>query len=277
MSDKEYQAPPDFPSAEELCVRRPLYAPYEIPDSSVRRSQLHRFICSTFQIDTFCPWCAQPTVLVGGKVDLNIDDFNFRMNDRTFAKKFICSRQDSHEFYFYFRLEKRVLTKVGQSPSMADIEQGQIQHYRSILGRPHYQELNRALGLASHGVGIGSFVYLRRIFERLVDEARDVAAALPGWDQESFLKCRMDEKILLLKDHLPSFLVEQRTLYGILSQGVHGLDEETCLVYFPVIRAGIELILDQKLSLDLQAKKMADAKKQIGQIQQQLKKLEPPS
>jgi hypothetical protein len=271
MSDEEYQAPPDLPSAEDLCVRRPLYAPYEIPNTTAHKNQLYRFISSNFQIDTFCPWCAQATVLLGGKFDLHCEDFNFRMDDRTFEKKFICSRRHNHEFYFYFRLEHRVLTKVGQSPSMADIEQGQIQHYRSVLEREHYQELNRALGLASHGVGIGSFVYLRRIFERLVDEARAVAAELPGWDQESFLKCRMDEKILLLKDHLPSFLVEQRTLYGILSQGVHCLDEETCLVHFPVIRAGIELILDQKLSLEQQARKMADAKKQIGQIQQQLK------
>jgi len=155
---------------------------------------------------------------------------------------------------------------------MADIEQGQVQHYRSVLDKAHYQELNRALGLASHGVGIGSFVYLRRIFERLVDEARAKASEEADWDEDAYSKARMDEKIQLLKSYLPEFLVEQRGLYGILSLGIHSLDEETCLTHFPVIRTGIELILDQKLAVEQQKRKMAEAKKQIGQIQQQMKR-----
>ena len=155
---------------------------------------------------------------------------------------------------------------------MADVEQGQIRNYRSILDKEHYQELNRAIGLASHGVGIGSYVYLRRIFERLVEESHLKATGDSGWDEEAYTKSRMDNKIALLKHHLPEFLVEQRSLYGILSKGVHSLDEDTCLAHFPLLRAGIELILDQKLALDRQAKKMAEAKKQIGLLQQQLKK-----
>lgn len=270
MSTNESQDSIPFPSAEDLCVRRPLYAPFDIPDSTGHMNKLYEFIASNFQIDTFCPWCAQPTVLLGGKNEMHVPFFNWEIRDCTFEKKFVCSRRQNHEFYFYFRIERRTLTKVGQSPSMADIEQGQIQHYRSVLDRAHYQELNRALGLASHGVGIGSFVYLRRIFERLVEEARVKAANSPAWDEDAYGRSRMDERILKLKDYLPEFLVEQRVLYGILSQGVHALDEDTCLVHFPVIRAGIELILDQKLALDQQAKKMAEAKRQIGQIRQHI-------
>ena len=67
---------------------------------------------------------------------------------------------------------------------MADIEQGTIRNYRSVLDKDHYQELNRAIGLASHGVGIGSFVYLRRIFERLVEEAHSKAITSAGWDED---------------------------------------------------------------------------------------------
>jgi len=81
----------------------------------------------------------------------------------------------------------------------------------------------------------------------------------------------MDDKIGFLKDFLPEFLVEQRSLYGILSKGVHSLDEDTCLAHFPLLRAGIELILDQKLALERQSKKMAEAKKQIGLLKQELK------
>jgi hypothetical protein len=272
MSDEATQSTPDLPSAEELCISRPLYATFEVPNTATHQNQLFSFITSNFQLDTFCPWCGQPTVLLGRKNDLGIPSYEFDLRDRTFEKTFICSRRHNHEFFFYFRLEGRVLSKVGQSPSMADIEQGHIQHYRPVLDRSHYQELNRALGLASHGVGIGSFVYLRRIFERLVEEAREEAAKSKDWDDDAYQKSRMDGKILLLKDLLPEFLVEQRALYAIMSQGVHSLDEETCLAHFPVIRAGIELILDQNLAHDQQIRKMEEAKKKISQIQRQLKK-----
>lgn len=261
-----------LPSAAELCVQQPLYSPIKVHNSATGQNQLYGFITSNYQIDTFCPWCAQPTVLLGGKCEIDVQSYQFDLRDRTFEKEFICSRQHDHRFYFYFRLESHILTKVGQSPSMADIEQGQIRNYRSVLDKEHYQELNRAIGLASHGVGIGSYVYLRRIFERLVEEAHTKATSDSGWDEDTYAKSRMDEKIALLKTYLPEFLVEQRSLYGILSKGVHALDEDTCLAHFPILRAGIELILDQKLALDRQAKKMAEAKKQIGLLQQQMKK-----
>ena len=268
----ETTTPTPFPDATDLCITRPLYAPFEVPDSVAYKNQLYEFITENYQLDTFCPYCAQSTVLLGGKYTLDMQIFNFTLKDITFEKAFFCSRQHWHKFFFYFRLENRILMKIGQSPSMADIEQGHIQHYRAVLDREHYQELNRSLGLASHGVGIGSFVYLRRIFERLVDEAKDEALKASSITVDDYQKARMDEKILLLKDYLPQFLVEQRTMYGILSLGVHSLDEETCLTHFPVIRAGIELILDQKLAIEQQAKKMAEAKRKISQIQQQIQK-----
>jgi hypothetical protein len=194
MAENQSQPSPPIPSVDDLCVRRPLYAPYEVPNTTSHKNQLYNFISENCQIDTFCPWCAQPTVLLGGGHDLKCHIGNFTLNDLTFEKQFICSRRHNHQFFFYFRLESRILTKVGQSPSMADIEQGQVQHYRSVLDKAHYQELNRALGLASHGVGIGSFVYLRRIFERLVDEARAKAAEEAGWHEDAYSKAQVQER-----------------------------------------------------------------------------------
>ena len=43
--------------------------------------------------------------------------------------------------------------------------------YSLILGKQYYNELKRSIGLHSHGVGISSFVYLRRIIEKLVYNA----------------------------------------------------------------------------------------------------------
>lgn len=58
----------------------------------------------------------------------------------------------------------------------------------------------------------------------------------------------MAERIGVLKSYLPSFLVEHRGMYSILSKDIHELSEEECLEMFPAVRLGIELILDEKIS-----------------------------
>lgn len=107
--------------------------------------------------------------------------------------------------------------------------------------------MNKAVGLVSHGIGIGSFIYLRRIFETLIEEAHREALKDSEWNDDIFNRSRMDEKISMLKNHLPEFLVTNRIIYSILSLGVHSLDEQTCLDDFDSIKASIELILDEKI------------------------------
>jgi hypothetical protein len=75
MSDETPSPDPAFPTAADLCVHRPLYAPFEVPQS--QKNNLYGFITSNYQIDTFCPWCAQPTVLLGGKFDVGVENYNF--------------------------------------------------------------------------------------------------------------------------------------------------------------------------------------------------------
>lgn len=109
------------------------------------------------------------------------------------------------------------------------------------------KEFTKAIGLAANGVGIGSFVYLRRIFENLIEEAHTKAKVRPGWDEEFYNKQRMSERIELLKDYLPEFLVENKSLYSILSVGIHSLEEDECLAHFEHVKLAIELILDEKV------------------------------
>lgn len=261
-----------FPSAQTLCIEWPLYTELDLKTDSGHIRSLFDFITTNSQLDTFCPFCGDRTVLLGGKIDLGISYFEYTGANGTHEKKFICSRVHDHVFYFSFRVSGRVLSKMGQSPSLADLEQGKLQQYRKVLPQHDYAELTRATGLASHGIGIGSFVYLRRIFERLVEEAHQLAAKDDDWNEDTYGKARMDERIGLLRLHLPAFLVEQRALYSILSVGIHSLSEEDCLSYFPVIQAGIELILDQKVAAAEQARKLNEAKKHIASIQQKIKK-----
>jgi hypothetical protein len=76
----------------------------------------------------------------------------------------------------------------------------------------------------------------------------------------------MDEKIKILREHLPSFLVENRGLYSILSTGIHELSEEECLKYFESVKIGIEQILDEKIIEQDRAKKATQARIAIEKI-----------
>jgi hypothetical protein len=137
---------------------------------------------------------------------------------------------------------------------MEDVAGADIERFRPVLKKGMFQELRKAGGLASHGVGIGSYAYLRRIFESLIDQHRteveETCGPIAGFD-----KMRMGEKIGALADVLPQALVRNKAAYAILSKGIHELSEDECLRYFPMLKAAIVLILDQ----DLREKQRRDA------------------
>jgi len=115
-------------------------------------------------------------------------------------------------------------------------------------------------------VGIGAFVYLRRVFEHLIEEAHVRATAGDGWNEGAYLEGRVVERIAFLKNELPIFLVENKSLYGILSKGVHELSEQECLGAFDVVTLGIELILDDELRAKERRAKIDLAKRSITQL-----------
>jgi hypothetical protein len=161
--------------------------------------------------------------------------------------------------------------KIGQWPSVADFQIPQAEKYRKILGREQYKEFTRGIGIAANGVGIGSFVYLRRVFENLIEEAHTKAQAEDKkFTNEEYLKARMDEKIKMVRHYLPEFLVENRSLYAILSTGIHELTEDECLQYFETVKIGIEQILDEKIIQKEKADKAVKAREAIQKAHGQI-------
>ena len=168
-------------------------------------------------------------------------------------------------------VSKKKITKVGQYPSVADIHIGRVKQYEKILERPVLREFTKAIGLAANGVGVGSFVYLRRIFEKLVYEAYSNALSSGVIDEAIINMSRMDEKIKMLNGFLPQFIVENYSIYGILSKGIHELSEEECLGYFDCMRRSIEFILDERLVMKERSKNEEMVKKTIDKIASDLK------
>lgn len=183
---------------------------------------------------------------------------------------FKCKRYgDELKIYVYVNESENFMMKVGQYPSVADIHIGQIKQYGKVLSKDKLKEFTKAIGLAANGVGVGSFVYLRRIFESLIFEIANKEGHI---DKSKFEKSRMDEKIELLSDKLPRFLVENKAIYKILSAGIHELSEEECLAHFDVMRVSIELILDERVEALEKENKAQKAKNALSNIAASIKK-----
>lgn len=216
---------------------------------------------------------------LGDLLDDNYNGYYYRYSSYIYKTEgvrtiiFRCQRyMDDFVIVVYHNPEKSIIEKVGQYPSVADIHIGQVKQYDKVLEKPILREFTKAIGLAANGVGIGSYVYLRRIFEKLIIDAFNEAKAGGNIDVEQFEKKRMDEKIKSLTGYLPPFIVEHNSIYGILSKGIHELSEEECLEYFDTMRASIEMILDQRVELREKQKKEEEAKKKIDAITAKLKK-----
>ncbi|MFZ5428578.1 MAG: short-chain dehydrogenase, partial [Thermodesulfobacteriota bacterium] len=185
-----------------------------------------------------------------------------------------CSMKNDHKITIFHQIHfkdgKAVLFKIGQYPQLAALHNPQLAKYQKLLGK-YYSELTRAVGLSSHGIGIGSFVYLRRIIESLIEEAHVMATSQPGWDEGKYKQSKVIERIVQLGPLLPDFLTENKESYSILSKGIHELGEEECKEHFPVMLETIEYILDEKLAKDERRVKRKEVANKLQGIHQQLK------
>jgi len=251
----------DLPSAKEICLSVPLYEEFQYDNEK----QNGFFALEQFEgtLDFHCTECGKHSVFTVRK---NNYASNSHYSHYIFSLLFHCSRNKAHQALFVFRAHKGILQKIGQIPSLVDLALPDLRKYRQVLGESRFKELARAIGLTTHGVGIGAFVYLRRIFESLIEGAHTEASKDSGWDENAYTRSRMDERIALLKDHLPNFLVQNRSLYSILSVGVHTLSETECLAAFPAVRLAIELILDDLLEQHERQAKLKSAAKSLAAL-----------
>lgn len=184
-----------------------------------------------------------------------------------------CKRYEDL-LYLFFQVDEEndVFRKVGQNPSVADFHLAKVKKYTKYLDNARRREFTKAIGLYANGVGIGSFVYLRRIFEALIFEAGEKLIAQGVITNDDFYPKHMDEKIEAAKSELPDFLVENKSIYGILSKGVHELSEDECMTYYDVVKKGIELILDEKIEKEEKEKIRNALSASIASIAGKIKK-----
>lgn len=247
---------PTLDSVQDFLFGAPLYAEYDL---ETEVGGAYALFVKPLIVDGHCPSCQRASTFsrTAGQIDM------MRMSEITnwhpaVFFKLGCARDKKHEIFFLFRIDQSIIQKIGQYPSLADIANDESRTYRQVLSRNDGAELYKAIGLAAHGVGVGSFVYLRRVFERLIFQRFNDFKEHEGWSDSDFVDKRMDEKIDLLKGHLPDFLVRNRKVYAILSKGIHELEESECLGAFEMLKHAIFFILDEdkrkKTELELRRK-----------------------
>ena len=221
---------------------------------------------STYTIK-YRPTCGYNTYRWGG----NSTHSTFEYTESWYVTLECCRYGDNLDIMILLNAEDKSIMKIGQYPSIADVHIGQIKDYKGLLSKEELKDFTRAIGLAANGVGVGSFVYLRRIFENLIQSAYEQALKDDAIDKEQYARGRMNDKITLLRDYLPGTLVEIKDVYGILSKGIHELLEEECLQYFDAMKNGIELILDDKLEQKRKEQKRKATLESVSMIKEKVK------
>lgn len=263
MTEKAAPTPPrpkPFPGLQAFVFDAPLYEFFTVSstDGSI---ELFR---GSKKIDGYCKGCKRDSVFYKSSSNFNTESIE-EYKDSIRASAFSCSRNHGHVIDLFVEKIGDKIMKVGQSPSVADINKHVGQKYRSVFGGVDQKELSRAIGLAAHGVGIGSYVYLRRIVERLIQ--RTFTENDHGIDQSKFDSLRMSEKIELLSGKLPPFLVGNKRIYALLSLGIHELTEEDCISYYDILLAAIVEILEEKQVIAEREARKAQVAKALAKIQ----------
>ncbi len=156
-----------------------------------------------------------------------------------------CQRVQ-HFYTFVIHEDSERVTKIGQLPATGDLAFAELKVIDRGLDKRDRSELGRALGLFSHDAAAGAFVYLRRVFERMIDRAHERHGTATGAAVPDFGKLRMEDRIAAISDQLPPDVVADRAVFKLLSLGLHELSDEQCKVLFPVTKAVIFQMLAEE-------------------------------
>lgn len=185
-----------------------------------------------------------------------------------------CTSKDKHKFYVIFQLtDDNYLIKTGQYPSILDFDNSLKEYKKVLKDKSVTKELTNAEILKTHNMGVGAFLYLRRIFEKLIFEQFEQAKLENNIDEQAFNEAKIQDKVKILheKGYVPSYLAEINPfIYAILSKGVHQLSEKECNLHYDTLREAILLILEEKVEMERKEKLKKVTKNELNKIHTKL-------
>lgn len=162
-----------------------------------------------------------------------------------------------HYYSILFKGDK--IVKIGQYPSFAGKEKHELEKYKNIISK-YYIELIRSVNAYSQHMGIAAFVYLRRIYEHIVETEYAQLSEVNKNGNVSFdekMK-EVDKQINIIPTELDA---HKSKIYSVLSKGIHEYEEEECYDMYPMMKAIIIIMLDKYLSEKEKKKQLKDLEK----------------
>lgn len=234
----------------DLLVNKGLYHSLETTsqlgasiETRIRHANLAPFDC-------YCTKCKQITSFLIAPIPIAHSGGGLREGNAlanppaVFALRAVCQRDLTTYLFVFHKFDKKIV-KIGQHPSTADIALGELKDIGKSLDPLDRKELGKAIGLFAHDAASGAFVYLRRVFERMIVRAHERHTQSHG-PIEGFDRLQMDRRIAALSAELPEKLVQHKEVFGVLSAGIHELSDDRCAELFPVLKAVIFQILEQE-------------------------------
>lgn len=184
-----------------------------------------------------------------------------------FIRSFKCPnvKDNSHDITFIFKIINQKLYKIGQYPSYNNLNTFDLKKIRKF--KPYiYPELNKAMGLFSHGIGVGSYVYLRRILEKHIVNPKFEDKIQLEKNPNDYENHYFKDKVKYLGSDVSDFLVENTKLYGFISKGIHELEETECIEFFPLVYNTVVMILEEEIEIEERKKKKIEIQKQLNKL-----------
>lgn len=185
-------------------------------------------------------------------------------------KEFKCPSCEKR-IVMIFDYDGKSIKKIYQSYQNTLINEDEMKRFKKLklLDENDILVLSKANKCKTLGMSIASFVYLRKVFENMLDKIynREKEKIKLEKTKVEFSSLPIKEKVSLLKAYLPTLLNEKSSnakygeLYKILSEGIHNLDEKTCDSLFDFLIELILLILEKEQSM----KKEEQYLKQLSQ------------
>lgn len=183
----------------------------------------------------------------------------YKDNSEFYIFKFFECPTCENRLVMIFLFKNKMIRKVYQSFISNIMNTEDIIRYQKmkLLDSEDLMDLNKANECKKNGLNIAAFVYMRRIFENMLQRIYNKNKIEIHIKDESkeFTDLYVKDKVKLLKEYLPTVLNENSKsdkytkIYKILSEGIHKLDEETCENLYNMVKDLLLLILERECEL----------------------------
>ena len=205
------------------------------------------------KVELYCPICKEKRIFnccdvtaTGYYLNHSIHDRNEALitkNNELLIYDFSC--EYNHKFKMAMEtLGKGNLVKFGQFPSPMYFSKKINDDVTKELDEVEKKYYLLSIKSQENNLNIASLVYLRRVFESLIEKAKNKSETdFTGMRTKDIIKQLVKENLLneMLKN------TGYNVLYTLLSDGVHNLSEEECHEQFELLKSAIEIILEDEI------------------------------